>query len=326
MFDKIKRVESSDENVSKFVFTTEGEKGKGAVAEAVLYKYPTFKERTVICCSTQSGCPIGCRFCGTGDFFIRNLSSEEIVYQVDKCFEHALEVEGTPATEIEKCQIMFMSMGEPMLNWKELKKALFILNEKYPEAALLISTSAPAVYEHFQDMIKVSGEIDKIGLQFSIHEATDKDRDHLIPFKAKMNLRTISDWGYLWYKYTGRRPYFNYCVHDENNGLFHVEELTKHFPPTHWECTLSVICESDEGVAAANRRQRELVTHFMDKMLEAGHSVRMFDPAGQDDIGGGCGQLWYVQDFAKNNPNLIIKTAGTGLEKVHTPMEKTNED
>lgn len=56
---KTKRIDSSDKNVSKYVFYL-----GNTVAEAVLYKYNTYEERTVICCSTQSGCPIGCRFCG----------------------------------------------------------------------------------------------------------------------------------------------------------------------------------------------------------------------------------------------------------------------
>ena len=54
MWDNIKKINSTDENVSKFVFTK-----ADAVAEAVLYKYPTYEDRTVICCSTQSGCPVG---------------------------------------------------------------------------------------------------------------------------------------------------------------------------------------------------------------------------------------------------------------------------
>ena len=58
MWKNIKRINSSNENVSKFVFEADS-----AVVESVLYKYPTYKDRTVICCSTQSGCPVGCRFC-----------------------------------------------------------------------------------------------------------------------------------------------------------------------------------------------------------------------------------------------------------------------
>jgi 23S rRNA (adenine2503-C2)-methyltransferase len=57
-------IQSTDENVYKYVFEKDN-----AVAESVLYKYPTFETRTVVFCSTQSGCPIGCRFCGAGDSF-----------------------------------------------------------------------------------------------------------------------------------------------------------------------------------------------------------------------------------------------------------------
>jgi 23S rRNA (adenine2503-C2)-methyltransferase len=74
MFKNVKEIKSSDENVMKFVFEKDN-----AVAEAVLYKYPTYEDRTVICCSTQSGCPVGCRFCGAGDYFVRSLKCDEIV-------------------------------------------------------------------------------------------------------------------------------------------------------------------------------------------------------------------------------------------------------
>lgn len=59
----------------------------------------------------------------------------------------------------------------------------------------------------------------------------------------------------------------------------------------------------------------------MEKMLLTGYSVRMFDPAGQDDIGGGCGQLWYVQDWMKGHPDHARASRGHGLPKVHTPRE-----
>ena len=70
--------ESKEGNVWKYVFTK-----PDMVAEAVLYKYNTFFDRTVICCSVQSGCPVGCKFCGTGKKFIRNLKAEEIVEQIE---------------------------------------------------------------------------------------------------------------------------------------------------------------------------------------------------------------------------------------------------
>lgn len=313
MWNDIKEIKSSDENVSKFVFTKDN-----GVAEAVLYKYPTYEERTVICCSTQSGCPIGCRFCGAGDHFIRSFKADEIVDQSVQM----LESKGIDASKIEKFQIMFMSMGEPLLNLKELIPAMRKLHELYPQAALLISTSAPDIpYEYWMELITVSQEIPTIGLQFSVHESTDEARDKLIPFKKKLTINQMAEIGVDWAKDTGRRPYFNYCVHDKNNTQEDVNRLLKNFDPEIWEATLSVICERDESIAAANQRQRQLTEDFMSKMLVAGYSTRMFDPAGQDDIGGGCGQLWFVQDYMEKHPELTKKTAGTGLDKVHTPKE-----
>ena len=46
-------------------------------------------------------------------------------------------------------------------------------------------------------------------------------------------------------------------------------------------------------------RNLEIIKNFQNKFLEKGYNVRMFNPAGQDDIGGGCGQLWYVQNWLK---------------------------
>lgn len=46
----------------------------------------------------------------------------------------------------------------------------------------------------------------------------------------------------------------------------------------------------------------------------------MFDPAGQDDIGGGCGQLWFVQDWMQRNASKAKPSVGNGKPKVHTPI------
>lgn len=75
-----------------------------------------------------------------------------------------------------------------------------------------------------------------------------------------------------------------------------------------WQATISVVCERDESVAASNIRQRQLATDFMEKLNAYGYPTRCFDPAGQDDIGGGCGQLWFVQEWMRNNPELARLT------------------
>lgn len=308
-FTDIKEIKSSDCNVKKFVFTN-----KTAVAESVLYKYPTYQDRTVICCSTQSGCPVGCRFCGAGDNFVRSLTAEEIVEQP----KFLLDQTGVDVSSIQKLQIMFMSMGEPLLNYTELEKALKILYVKYPNARLLISTSAPRTFAQFKKLNELSKKIPTIGLQFSVHESTDEARRKLIPSQT-MTLAEIAQTGKDWFYATGRKPFFNYCVHENNNTEKDVFRLKELFNPMIWESTISVICERDEHIAAANKRQEKLANDFMSLMVKEGYSTRMFNPAGQDDIGGGCGQLWFVQDWMKQNETLCKPSAGNNLEKVHTP-------
>jgi 23S rRNA (adenine2503-C2)-methyltransferase len=308
MFKEIKTIQSKDENVMKFVFTKEN-----AVAEAVLYKYPTYQARTVICCSTMSGCPVGCRFCGAGDYFVRNLKAEEIVYQVD----YLLESKNIDASKIERFQIMVMSMGEPLLNFKELQKAFYELYRKYPNAKLLISSIGPRIdYEPVMEMCEY---IPTVGLQFSIHESSDEQRDELIPFKEKLTIKEISEVGEHFLLRTGRKPFFNYCAKENNSSDADALRIAEVLNPAVFEATISVVCERDESIAAANERQRELASSFMNKLANLGFSARMFDPAGQDDIGGGCGQLWFVQDWMKNNPDKAKKSIGFGKEAVHAP-------
>lgn len=308
-WDNIERIDSSDTNVSKYVFTAED-----AVAEAVLYRYESFEHRTVICCSTMSGCPVGCRFCGAGDFFARALRAEEIVEQV----QHLIADRDIDTDKVESFQIMFMSMGEPMLNFRQLETAIIDLHELYPNAKLLISTSGPQVLERdYRRLRWLSQDIPEVGLQFSIHESTDEARNKLIPFEAKMTLAGIAISGERWAQATGRQAFFNYCAHDGNSSDEDADRLRNLFDPAYWQATVSVICERDEHVSAAMERQRELAEGFERKLMNRGFATRVFDPAGQDDIGGGCGQLWFVQDWAQKHPEAVRPSIGAELPVIH---------
>lgn len=309
----IKRIDDEAESVAKFVFTS-----GTAVAEAVLYRYPTYGERTVICISTQSGCPVGCRFCGAGDYFVRSLTTEEIVSQAAHCLAQAFEAEGVTAADMGRLQIMFMSMGEPLLNLRALAPAIRQLHADYPGAALLISTSAPDV--DYEAVRALSVEVPTVGLQFSVHESTDAARDALVPFKKKLDLSRIASEGEAWAAATGRRPFFNYCAHDGNSTAEDADRVLALYRPDVWCATVSVVCERSDGLPATNDHQRELATDFAAKLVERGYDVRVFDPAGQDTIGGGCGQLWFVQDWMQQHPDKARPSIGHGLPEVHAPV------
>lgn len=308
MWDKIERYEDPAGLVTKFVFTK-----SDAVVETVLYRYPTYQKRTVICHSVMSGCPMGCRFCGTGDYFVRNLTSEEIISQV----EYALEQTGIDPNTMDRLQIMSMSMGEPAL-CKNLEAAYDNFHARWPKAALLISSAGPDV--NYQWIINMAKRIPTVGLQFSVHESTDEARDALIPFEHKLNLAQIAAVGERFHRETGRPPFFNYCAHDKNTSYADADRLALTFDPLVWCATVSVICEQNDGMPASNDYQKELAVEFAAKLVENSFDVRVFDPAGQDTIGGGCGQLHYVQKWMKDNPSMARPSIGFGKNKVHTPI------
>lgn len=302
---KIRKFEGKNKNVKKYVFTKDD-----SVFESVIYKYPTYKERTVICISVQSGCPVGCVFCGTGKRFIRNLSSEEIKNQVYEVLKQENIIDIALKDKINKFQIMFMSMGEPMLNWLNVRNAIIELNRDFRNAQLLISTMGIKDYATFFDIVKNAKKIDKIGLQFSLHNSIDKERDLLIPYKNKFSIRNLRDMGLLFCQETGKKVYLNYCVSNTNSAEEHTTKILDIFPPNYFCLTFSVICNPDK-TKKVDITDYDALYKMQDLFLKNGYDVKIFDPAGKDDIGGGCGQLWYVQEWLKNykyptkNPSKI---------------------
>lgn len=290
----------SDGNIVKYVFIKED-----ACYEAVLYKYPTYEERTVLCISTQCGCPVGCQFCGTGKQFIRNLTDQEIIDQVAYIFSdigYITRIEKPHAIiqnfVIKKCQIMLMSMGEPFLNYSNVSKALKTLNHWMRcNADLLVSTIGPHANDDFYEFLGLSMGIQKIGLQFSVHKSTDEARNILIPFKQKMSLFQIRNYGVQWWNSTGRKPYVNYCIDGTNNTIDDYNRLIALFPPNVFCFTFSVICAADQTMKDAGFKNINAIEEFQQKFIKVGYDTRVFNPDGQDSVGGGCGQLWYVQDW-----------------------------
>lgn len=299
----IKKFVDDSEKVTKYVFTHDS-----LCYEAVLYRYPTYEERTVLCISTQCGCPVGCTFCGTGKQFIKSLSQHEIVDQVteilcDVGITKNCNGKVTFVNQPNRLQIMFMSMGEPFLNYEDTMLAVKTLNKLFPNAELLLSTIGPKRNEQFSDFLLECCHIKKIGLQFSIHRAYDALRNELIPYDYKMSLEEIRNYGVEWYAKTGRKVYLNYCIDDSEYcaRIADFKKLKLLFPPNAFAFTFSVVCECDETMKDASEKQLDKIERFQQYFIDAGYDTRIFDPAGQDSIGGGCGQLWYVQKWMKEN-------------------------
>lgn len=292
----VKIFQGKNPDVWKYVFYDEK-----TIAESVLYRYKDFSSRTVICCSVMSGCPVGCTFCGTGKMFLRNLTSEEIVEQII----FVLRDKKIDPAKVKKFQIMFMSMGEPMLNWDNVEKAIKTLNELYPDAQLLLSSIGIDNKIILNKILNISKSIPTTGLQFSVHHYSDIQRDKMIPYKSKLTLQQISDFGVKWHKTTGRKPFINYIVMNNNSGEEAALNLANIFDPKIFRITLSVYCETDKAKNPKTSQKLKLIKEFQNLLLPYGFDIRVFNPAGQDDIGGGCGQLWFVQDKLKQYKKLL---------------------
>ncbi|RKZ08542.1 23S rRNA (adenine(2503)-C(2))-methyltransferase RlmN [bacterium] len=175
--EPIDSVQSSSDGSRKFLLACED----GSIIETVLMETAGHK---TICISSQVGCPVGCKFCRTGaGGFVRNLSSDEILNQVIYFKKHHLEPH-------KRFNIVFMGMGEPMLNMVSVIKAIEILND---ESALAlgekrITLSTVGFVEKIKRLIDSNA---KFKLAISLNATDDATRRKIIPNAS--NIRELLD-------------------------------------------------------------------------------------------------------------------------------------
>lgn len=141
-------------------------------------------ERWMIGVSCMSGCPVRCKFCATGSLSnYRNLTAEEIVEQIEFVVSKNPEFEFGKSKE---SKINYTRMGEPFLNIKEVKRAIEIIDSKYPNVHHYIST----IGIKGSDFSWINGNIT---LQVSLHSLVEDNRDWLIPFKNKLSIKELGE-------------------------------------------------------------------------------------------------------------------------------------
>lgn len=195
---------SSDGQTEKNLFKLQD----GSHIETVLMGYET---RQTLCISSQSGCPIGCVFCATGQMgFFRNLSTGELIEQV-LIFSRKLKMVPSHLTNI-----VIMGMGEPFLNYDNTLKSISILNQsigyKMGERRFTISTVGiiPGI-ERF------TSEKRQINLAVSLHAPNDGLRSTLVPINKKYPLGNLMVACRDYVEHTGRRITFEYALIDGIN-------------------------------------------------------------------------------------------------------------
>ena len=136
-------------------------------------------ERWMIGVSCMSGCPVRCKFCATGKLKkTKMLTAEEIVAQVD--FILGLNPDYSPL-DAKEFKINYTRMGEPFLNIEEVRRAIKLIDERFPNTHHYVSTIGVKGSDY-------SWVKDNVTLQISLHSLDEDRRDDLIPFPRKMSI------------------------------------------------------------------------------------------------------------------------------------------
>lgn len=189
------------------------------------YELGSRADRWMIGVSTMSGCPCKCQFCATGQMKqCRNLTAEEIVEQVDFILGKHSEL----FTDAKEHKINYTRMGEPFLNIDNVRKAIEIIDSKYPTTHHYISTIGIKGSDF--SWIK-----DNITLQISVHSLINEKRNRLIPFKNKM---TMEELGQIRTK-SNLKTTLNMTLVDEED--FDIVRLKELFVPEYFFVKLSPI-------------------------------------------------------------------------------------
>lgn len=188
----------------------------GLTIETVLMKHTD--KRNTVCVSSQVGCPLGCLFCVTGAMgFKRNLNASEIVEQA-LFFARYLKKKDEKITNV-----VFMGMGEPFLNWENVKEAIEILNDDncFGIGARKISVSTAGITEGIE---KLAQDFPQINLAISLHAPDDKLRGELMPVNKKYSIAKILKSVDEYIEKTNRKVMFEYVM---LKGINDSEEQAK---------------------------------------------------------------------------------------------------
>lgn len=175
-----------------------------------------YTDRFSVCLSTQVGCPVGCLFCASGrDGFIRNLQPGEITGQV-LAVQDMIDSGDIRTTEYNRRvdHIVFMGMGEPLLNYDSTLKAVRLLNNEIGIGIRNITISTVGIVP---GIFRLAKEDLQVTLAISLHAPTDKLRRKLVPGISRWSIVEITDACREYIRLTGRRVTFEYCMLDGIN-------------------------------------------------------------------------------------------------------------
>ncbi len=253
----------------------------GMVVESVLI--PTEK-RITACVSSQVGCSLACKFCATARLKRqRNLTPDEIYDQVVAIKEQAELFFNRPLTNI-----VFMGMGEPLLNYANVVSAIDkITSQKgLNMASRRITVSTVGVAKMIE---KMADDNVKFNLAVSLHAAIDKTRSSIMPINDTNSLKELGDALKYWYEKTGRKVTYEYVVWKGiNDNEEHARALLKFCKIIPSKVNLIEYNPIDDG--EFQQAAEESLNMYMEILESQGITTRIRKSRGKD-IDAACGQL-----------------------------------
>ncbi|MBN8672919.1 MAG: 23S rRNA (adenine(2503)-C(2))-methyltransferase RlmN [Chitinophagales bacterium] len=254
----------------------------GHLVEGVMI--PT-ESRNTACVSSQIGCSLSCKFCATG--YIdrkRNLDYDEIYDEVVLINQQSEKVQGKKLTNIA-----FMGMGEPLLNYKNVLKAIERITAADGLAMspkrITVSTAGVA-----KGIRQLADDKVKFKLALSLHAATDAKRHEIMPINDTNNIKTLIDALNYFYKQTKNEITFEYILFKNfNDTIKDADDLIKIYRQVPADL-INIIEYNPIDFAKFEKPDEERVEEFMAYLGKNRVNARLRRSRGKD-IDAACGQL-----------------------------------
>lgn len=253
----------------------------GMIVESVLI--PT-ESRITACISSQVGCSLDCNFCATARLKrMRNLNADEIYDQVV-----AIKDEGELYFERPLTNIVYMGMGEPLLNYKNVLESIDKITSPdglgmSPKRITLSTVGIPKMIKQLAD-----DEV-KFNLAVSLHSAIDETRSKMMPINEKSNLAELAESLQYWHRKTGRKITFEYVVWKNiNDDERHAKALAKYCGKVASKVNIIEYNPIDDGeYQQADPKSLDMYQ----RILEAKGIIVNVRRSRGKDIDAACGQL-----------------------------------
>ena len=244
---------------------------------------PTEKRLTA-CLSSQVGCPMDCKFCATGkEGLKRSLKASEILDQF-------LFIENEMNRKVTN--IVFMGMGEPLLNIDELLVSIKSINEDFKISQRKITVSTVAIPKMINKLSARSFQIlgnCQFTLAISLHAPNQKIREKIIPSAKNYEIENIIDDCKQYVRDTGRRVSFEYLMlSGVNDKIEHANELSNLLKG--FQCHVNLIQYNQIDEVEFKRTSLKNLQLFQSRLINSGIAVSLRKSRGLDK-NAACGQL-----------------------------------